>query len=133
MMNTKARLQRIGRWLPLLVLVGVATLGVACDGTNAPQLIAAYPQRDEAAQSWTVQPAHPQRQVCDQSRPECDWRRDREWRWDPAVTFRTAFGVFLRIFQLLVDALIWIVVVAGPFVLMGVGLVVVLRRVREGR
>lgn len=127
------RMRQIGRWFPLLVLLSFAALATACDGTNAPQLIAAYPQRDEAAPFRRVTPAHPQRQVCDQRYPDCDWRGDRERRWDPAVTFRAAFGVFLKLFQLLVDALIWIVVVAGPFVLMGVGAVVVLRRVREGR
>lgn len=133
MMSTKGQLQRVRQWLPLLVLLGVATLAAACDGTNAPQLIAAYPQREVRAQPWTARPVSPEEQVCDPWRPQCDWRRDRERRWDPAVTFRAAFGVFLRVFQLLVDALIWIVVVAGPFVLMGVGLVVILRRVREGR
>lgn len=127
------KMRQLRRWLPLLVLLGVAALATACDGTNAPQLIAAYPQRDEAAHSWTVAPARPQRQVCDQTYPDCDWRRDRERSWDPAETFRAAFGVFLKLFQLLVDALIWIAVVAGPFVLMGVGAVVILRRVREGR
>lgn len=132
MMRKKERFQRIGRFLPLLVWAGVALLA-ACDGTNAPQLIAAYPQRDEAASPWTVRPVYPERQVCDQRYPDCDWRRDRERRWDPAATFRAAFGVFLQLFQLLIDALIWIVVVAGPFILMGVGLVAVLRRVREGR
>lgn len=127
------RMRQIGQWFPLLVLLSFAALATACDGTNAPQLIAAYPQRDEAAPFRSVAPAHPQRQACDQWQPHCDWRGDRERRWDPAETFRAAFGVFLTLFQLLVDALIWILVVAGPFVLMGVGAVVVLRKVRRGR
>lgn len=51
--------------------------------------------------------------------------------WDPALTFSKAFAVFLCLFQTVVDGLIWIVVVAGPFVLMALGLLVALRRVRR--
>lgn len=53
--------------------------------------------------------------------------------WNPARTFGTALSVFLHLFQVVVDGLIWIVVVAGPFVLMGIGLFVVLRRARQAR
>ena len=52
--------------------------------------------------------------------------------WDPALTFSKAFAVFLGLFQTMVDGLIWVVVVAGPFVLMALGLLVALRRVRRG-
>lgn len=38
--------------------------------------------------------------------------------WDPSATFQAALGVFLRIFGFLVDLLIWIVVVLGPFALL---------------
>ncbi|RPI20565.1 MAG: DUF4349 domain-containing protein [Chloroflexota bacterium] len=39
--------------------------------------------------------------------------------WDPLSTFSNAFGVFVRIFGFLVDILIWVLVVAGPFFVIG--------------
>jgi hypothetical protein len=39
--------------------------------------------------------------------------------WDPLRTLQRAFDVFLTIFGFIVDILIWIVVVAGPFILIG--------------
>ncbi len=39
--------------------------------------------------------------------------------WDPLGTLKSAFAVFVTIFGFLVDILIWILVVAGPFVLIG--------------
>jgi hypothetical protein len=39
--------------------------------------------------------------------------------WRPFQTLRSAFGVFLSIFGFLVDILIWVIVVAGPFALLG--------------
>ena len=39
--------------------------------------------------------------------------------WNPLRTLRRAFDVFLSIFGFIVDILIWIVVVAGPFILLG--------------
>lgn len=50
--------------------------------------------------------------------------------WSPARTFAQAFGVFASMFAFLVDILIWAAVVIGPFVLMGLGLRALLRRVR---
>ncbi|MCI0396854.1 MAG: DUF4349 domain-containing protein [Chloroflexi bacterium] len=50
--------------------------------------------------------------------------------WSPANTFRQAFAVFMRIFQVLADIVIWVVVVAGPFVLAGLGLWTLVRRFR---
>ena len=41
----------------------------------------------------------------------------------PTRTFIQAWGVFAAIFGFLLDAVIWIVVVMGPFVLMGWGLI----------
>ncbi len=49
--------------------------------------------------------------------------------WNPARTFERAFAVFAGIFSFLVDALIWATVVIGPFVLVGLGLRAVVRRV----
>ncbi len=40
--------------------------------------------------------------------------------WDPMRTLQSAWQVFVRIFGFLADILIWIVVVAGPFALIGV-------------
>jgi hypothetical protein len=48
--------------------------------------------------------------------------------WNPVQTFRNAFDVFASIFTFLVDIVIWIVVVIGPFVLMGLGLRAIFRR-----
>lgn len=53
--------------------------------------------------------------------------------WKPADTFRAAFAVFARVFQALVDGAIWIAVVAGPFVLMALGLASLVRRLRAGQ
>lgn len=51
--------------------------------------------------------------------------------WNPVATFRAAFAVFTSVFQVLVDGLIWIVVVAGPFALMALGLLALMRRLRR--
>jgi hypothetical protein len=51
--------------------------------------------------------------------------------WNPVNTFSRAFGVFARLFTFLVDALIWVAVVLGPFVLMGLGLRAVIQRLRR--
>ena len=45
-----------------------------------------------------------------------------EWpNWHAANTFEQAFGVASALFRFLLDAVIWIVVVVGPFVLLGWG------------
>jgi hypothetical protein len=46
------------------------------------------------------------------------------------TTFRAAFSVFAALFTYLVDILIWLTVVGGPFVLMGLGLRALVRRWR---
>ena len=50
--------------------------------------------------------------------------------WSPAHTFAQAFGLFASIVTVLVDVLIWLSVVIGPFVLMGLGLRWLIRRSR---
>ena len=50
--------------------------------------------------------------------------------WSPVRTFEQAFGVFASIFTFLLDILIWIVVVVGPFVLIGLGVRALVRRFR---
>jgi hypothetical protein len=50
--------------------------------------------------------------------------------WNPARTFEQAFGVFTALFTFLVDLVIWVAVVIGPFVLMGLGLRALLHRMR---
>lgn len=42
--------------------------------------------------------------------------------WRPVRTFEKAWEVFVAIFGFLVDILIWIAVVLGPFVLLGLGI-----------
>jgi hypothetical protein len=51
--------------------------------------------------------------------------------WDPGRTFHSAWAVFVTIFGFLADALIWIVVVGGPFVLIGLGALWLIRRARR--
>ncbi len=50
--------------------------------------------------------------------------------WSPVDTFRSAFGVFAALFTFVVDIVIWVAVVVGPFVLMGFGLRALIRRLR---
>jgi len=50
--------------------------------------------------------------------------------WSPERTLRSAWRVSSAIFSFLVDIIIWLVVVAGPFVLIGWGIVVLVRRQR---
>jgi len=40
----------------------------------------------------------------------------------PLYTIEKAFGVFISIFGFLLDILIWIIIVAGPFILIGLGI-----------
>ena len=51
--------------------------------------------------------------------------------WIPAWTFQRAWQVTASIFTFLLDGLIWIAVVAGPFVLIGLGILVLVRRARH--
>ncbi len=51
--------------------------------------------------------------------------------WNPARTLERAFTVFASIFTFLVDIVIWIAVIVGPFVLMGYGARSLLRRIRR--
>jgi hypothetical protein len=51
--------------------------------------------------------------------------------WNPVQTVRQAFGVFASIFTFLVDIAIWLLVVVGPFVLMGWGAVALVKRARK--
>jgi hypothetical protein len=48
--------------------------------------------------------------------------------WNPFRTFGQAFGVFWSIFGFIVDVLIWVIVVVGPFVLVALGLRALVRR-----
>ncbi len=50
--------------------------------------------------------------------------------WHPLSTLAQAFNVFLSIFGFLVDILIWIVVVLGPFILIGWVALFMIRRLR---
>ena len=51
--------------------------------------------------------------------------------WNPLRTFERALGVFVDIFGFIVDLLIWVLVVAGPFVLIGLGIRALVRRLRK--
>jgi hypothetical protein len=50
-----------------------------------------------------------------------DWPTISLGSWRPLDTLREAWGVSAAIFSFLLDMLIWMVVVAGPFVLIGLG------------
>ncbi|MBN2147543.1 MAG: DUF4349 domain-containing protein [Anaerolineales bacterium] len=51
--------------------------------------------------------------------------------WHPGRTLENAFGVFLSIFGFLADVIIWVAVVVGPFVLIGLGIRAAARRLRK--
>jgi len=51
--------------------------------------------------------------------------------WNPARTFEQAFGIFAAIFTSLIDVVIWVAVVVGPFVLVGLGARALIRRLRR--
>jgi hypothetical protein len=51
--------------------------------------------------------------------------------WSPRRTFERAFAVFVGIFGFLADVLIWIMVVGGPFILIGLGGWALARRLRR--
>lgn len=70
-----------------------------------------------------LRPADPQWPI---DPPPSDWTGG----WNPARTFQRAFAVFLTIFGFLADVLIWIVVVAGPFLLLAAVVWFILRRHR---
>jgi hypothetical protein len=53
--------------------------------------------------------------------------------WRPARTLQKAFSVFLSIFGFLTDILIWVVVVAGPFLLIGLGIGLIIRKRRTSK
>jgi hypothetical protein len=51
--------------------------------------------------------------------------------WNPGRTLENALGVSVTIFGFLIDVLIWVVVVIGPFALIGLGVRALLRRTRR--
>jgi hypothetical protein len=53
--------------------------------------------------------------------------------WNPVRTLERAWSVFVTIFGFLLDILIWVVVLVGPFILMGLGLRAVIRKLRPVR
>ena len=53
--------------------------------------------------------------------------------WSPVHTLERAWRVFVTIFGFVVDILIWVTVLVGPFILMGLGLWAVIRKLRPAR
>jgi len=51
--------------------------------------------------------------------------------WNPLLTLHRAYFVFLSIFGFLADILIWVVVIAGPFLLIGLGIGLIIRKRRR--
>ena len=58
------------------------------------------------------------------------WPRP-ENNWNPVTTFLSALRVAFLIFRVLVDVLIWVLVVAGPFAFVWLGLRALQRRLRS--
>ena len=50
--------------------------------------------------------------------------------WSPLRTFARAFGLFATIFTFILDLVIWLTVVVGPFILMALGARYLARRLR---
>jgi hypothetical protein len=65
--------------------------------------------------------------------PRSTWRPWPSISWNPARTFAQASDWFVSIFTFLADIVIWIVVVGGPFVLMGWGAAALWRRLHGRR
>jgi hypothetical protein len=59
------------------------------------------------------------------------WPRLELPQWRPLQTLERAFGVSLAIFGFLVDVLIWVIVIGGPFLLLGWGLKRLVLRLRR--
>jgi len=53
--------------------------------------------------------------------------------WSPLHTLEHAWRVFVTIFGFVIDILIWVIVLVGPFILMGIGLRAVIRKLRSAR
>lgn len=53
--------------------------------------------------------------------------------WSPIRTFERAWQVFLTLFGVVVDILIWVIVLVGPFILMALGLKVLFRKLWKSR
>jgi hypothetical protein len=51
--------------------------------------------------------------------------------WNPGRTIESAFGVFVTIFGFIADILLWVLIVFGPFALVGWIVWVIVRRVRR--
>lgn len=51
--------------------------------------------------------------------------------WDPGRTAQNAFDVFLSIFGFLADIIIWLVIVIGPFLAIGLAAGFIIRRMRR--
>jgi hypothetical protein len=79
--------------------------------------------------AWSVS-AHLTVQLDPAPRPQ--WRLPRlpDFGWRPSRTFASAFAVFAAVFTFLLDVLIWLSVVVGPFVLLGLGLRWLVRQAR---
>ncbi len=73
-----------------------------------------YPWGDESTFTVYLSPAPPLFDPHWPTLPDTGWR--------PARTFAAAFNVFATLFTALVDAAIWLTVVAGPFALLALGL-----------
>ncbi len=61
--------------------------------------------------------------------PAASWPEPEMPDWRLARTFAKAFGVFTSLFGFLLDVAIWLTVVVGPFVLLGLGIKKLFQRV----
>lgn len=65
------------------------------------------------------------------AQPASEWPGPPDSAWNPARVYGQAFAFFTGLFLVLIDVIIWVSVVAGPFVLMGLGLRWLIRRGRR--
>jgi hypothetical protein len=85
---------------------------------------------------WQIYPAQPEAWIMvtfSPAQPLVELPALPNLGWSPARTFAQAFAVFTGIFTVMIDVLIWVGVVVGPFVLMGLGLRWLIRRAASHR
>ncbi len=101
-------------------------------GTVLNESITGEPVRPQPGTSQIYPPAPSYSTITVQLRPgEVSWPEVPETGWNPGRTFQRAAAVFVTIFGFLADVLIWIVVVLGPFAVLGLVAYWIIRRARR--
>lgn len=96
-------------------------------GTLKSETITGQPVNTYGGSEWT-QYSH----ITVQLRPKARvWPSFPSTGWNPLNTASSAFDVFITIFGFLADVVIWVAIVVGPFVLIGLGVRWIIRRGRK--